>query len=170
MRALAGIVRDQWLLVLALALLGWAFAVAPSRAIEALEVSVRSFLQVLPLIFAIMGLVGLIQGWLSRDFIARMLGREGGTKALFLAAISGMVLIGPAYLIFPLLMTIHRQGARWAVIATVLFSYAVKIQMLPLEAGYLGWQFSLARTLLTLLFAVPVGLLVEWLMGENDKD
>jgi len=164
-RALARFVRHQWLLVLALFLLGWVFSVAPSKAFEALEVSVRSFLQVLPLITAIMGLVGLIQGWLSRDFIARVLGREGGTKALFLAAISGMVLIGPAYLIFPLLMTIHRQGARWAVIATVLFSYAVKIQMLPLEAGYLGWRFSLARTLLTLLFAVPVGLLVEWMMG-----
>ncbi|WP_268747550.1 hypothetical protein [Geoalkalibacter subterraneus] len=42
--------------------------------------------------------------------------------------------------------------------------------MLPLEAGYLGWEFSLARTLLTLLFAVPVGLLVEMLMGEKGKE
>jgi uncharacterized membrane protein YraQ (UPF0718 family) len=162
--------RDQWLLSLALVLFVWGFMVAPSRAMEALHVSVNAFLQVLPLIVAVMGLVGLIQAWLNRDLVARVLGREGGFKALFLAAFSGMVLIGPAYLIFPLLMTIHRQGARWAVIATVLFSYAVKIQMLPLEAGYLGWQFSLARTLLTLLFAVPVGLLVEWLMGENDKE
>jgi len=169
-RALARLARDQWLLSLALVLFVWGFMVAPSRAMEALHVSVNAFLQVLPLIVAVMGLVGLIQAWLNRDLVARVLGREGGFKALFLAAFSGMVLIGPAYLIFPLLMTIHRQGARWAVIATVLFSYAVKIQMLPLEAGYLGWQFSLARTLLTLLFAVPVGLLVEWLMGENDKE
>ena len=108
-----------------------------------------------------MGLVGLIQVLVSRDLVARLLGREGGIRALLIAAACGMILIGPAYVIFPMLLAIQRQGARWAVVVTVLASYAVKIQMIPLEAGLLGWRFSLLRAFFTLASAIPLGLLVE---------
>lgn len=158
------VVRAQWLLLLALGLWCWAAWASPERAFEALGISLRTFASVVPLVIAVMGLVGLIQTLIKPERISRLLGREAGWRALFLAAVCGMVLIGPAYLIFPLLMTLHRQGARWAVVATILASYAVKIQMIPLEVGFLGWRFSLARTLLTLAFAVPFGLAVEWLV------
>lgn len=158
------VVRSQWLLLLALGLWCWAAWASPERAFEALGISLRTFASVVPLVIAVMGLVGLIQTLVNPERISRLLGREAGWRALFLAAVCGMVLIGPAYLIFPLLMTLHRQGARWAVVATILASYAVKIQMIPLEVGFLGWRFSLARTLLTLAFAVPFGLAVEWLV------
>lgn len=162
------LLSSQWLLLLAIGLWCWAVWASPERAFEALGVSLRTFASVLPLVVAVMGLVGLIQALIKPERISRLLGREAGWRALFLGALCGMVLIGPAYLIFPLLMTLHRQGARWAVVATILASYAVKIQMIPLEVGFLGWRFSLARTLLTLAFAVPFGLAVEWLVeGRN---
>lgn len=161
---LGQLLRSQWLLLLAVALWCWAASVSPDRAFEALGVTLRTFGSVLPLVIAVMGLIGLIQALVRPERISGLLGREAGWRALWLAAVCGMVLIGPAYLIFPLLMSLHRQGARWAVVATILASYAVKIQMIPLEVGFLGWRFSVARALLTLLFAVPFGLLVEWLV------
>jgi uncharacterized membrane protein YraQ (UPF0718 family) len=36
--------------------------------------------------------------------------------------------------------------------------------MIPLEVQYLGWGFSLTRSLLTILFAIPIGLAVEAIM------
>lgn len=158
------LLRSQWLLLLAVSLWFWAAWFSSERAFEALGVAIRTFGSVLPLVFAVMGLIGLIQALTNPERISRLLGREGGWRGLWLAALCGMALIGPAYLIFPLLMSLHRQGARWAVIAIVLASYAVKIQMIPLEVGFLGWRFSLARTLLTLAFAVPFGLVVERLV------
>jgi uncharacterized membrane protein YraQ (UPF0718 family) len=158
------LLHSQWLLLLAIGLWCWAAWASPERALAALGVTLRTFGSVLPLVFAVMGLIGLIQSLTSPERVSRLLGREAGWRALWLAALCGMALIGPAYLIFPLLMSLHRQGARWAVVATVLASYAVKIQMIPLEVGFLGWRFSLARTLLTLIFAVPFGLAVEWLV------
>lgn len=159
-----GLIRSQWLLLLAVGLYLWAFGVSPERAGAAFAVAARTFLSVVPLLLAVMGLVGLIQVWVSRDLVARLLGREGGLRALLIAAACGTVLIGPAYLIFPMLLAIQRQGARWAVVVTVLATYAVKIQMIPLEAGMLGWKFSLLRSLFTLLCAIPLGLLVERLV------
>lgn len=165
--SLGTLVRSQWLLLAAIALYGWAFAASPEKAREALEISGRSFASVLLLIVAVMGLVGVIQVWVSRDLVARLLGREGGVRALFIAAACGTVLIGPAYIIFPLLMSIRTQGARWGVIATVLAAYAVKIPMIPLEVQFLGWGFSLSRSLLTILFAIPIGLAVEAVMERQ---
>ncbi|WP_432823788.1 hypothetical protein [Trichloromonas sp.] len=158
------LLRAQWLPLFTLLLYGWAYAVHPEQAGRALAFGAQTFASVALLIVAVMGLVGLTQVWISREAVARLLGREAGFKALLISALCGTMLIGPAYLIFPLLMSIHRQGARWAVIVTVLAAYAVKIPMIPLEIEFLGWGFSLTRSLLTILFAIPCGLIVEAIM------
>jgi len=157
----------QWLVSVVLILYLWAGWTAPERTVRALQSGGALLLSVALLIVAVMGLVGLIQVWISRDAVARLLGEEGGVKALLLAALCGTLLIGPPYIIFPLLMTVRKHGARWAVITIVLAAYAVKLPMIPLEVGFLGWPFSLGRSFLTLLFAIPTGLLVERLMGDS---
>jgi len=159
--------RSQWLLLLTAGLYLWAFKVSPQRAWQALEVGSTTFASVLLLIAAVFGLVGILQVWIRRDLIVRLLGREGGIKGLLIAALFGTLLIGPAYIIFPLLMSLQRQGARWAVIVIVLSSYAVKLQMIPIEIEFLGWPFSLGRSLLTIALAIPAGLLIEALMPQN---
>ena len=157
---------SQWLVSVALLLYLWAGWVAPEKTINALQSCGTLLLSVGLLVIAVMGLVGLIQVWISRDAVSRLLGKEGGVKALLLAALCGTLLIGPPYIIFPLLMTVRKHGARWAVITIVLAAYAVKLPMIPLEVGFLGWPFSLGRSILTLMFAIPTGLLVEKLMDD----
>lgn len=160
--------RGQWLSSAVLLLYLWAGWVAPERTVRALAAGGSLLLGVALLILAVMGLVGLVQVWISRDMVARLLGEEGGVRALLVAALCGTLLVGPPYVIFPLLMTVRRQGARWAVVSIVLAAYAVKLPMIPLEVGFLGWPFSLGRSLLTLLFAIPSGLLVERLMKRGE--
>lgn len=163
------LIRSQWLLLLAIGLYVWAFAASSGKAAAALSLAGGRLLSVAPLILAVMGLVGLLQVWISSDLVARLLGREAGLRGLLTAALCGTILIGPAYLIFPLLLAIQKQGARWAVIVIVLTSYAVKLQMIPLEVGFLGWKFSALRISLTLLLAIPLGLLVERLLENSGR-
>jgi uncharacterized membrane protein YraQ (UPF0718 family) len=160
---------SQWLVTVTLLLYLWAGWLTPERALYALQAGFTLMLSVVLLIVAVMGLVGLVQVWISHDAVARLLGKEGGPKALLIAALCGTLLIGPPYVIFPLLMAVRRHGARWAVITIVLAAYAVKLPMIPLEVGFLGWPFSLGRSILTLMFAIPTGLLVERLMPESDE-
>lgn len=158
----------QWLVSAALLLYLLAGWTAPEKALRALQSGGSLLLSVALLIIAVMGLVGLVQVWISPDAVARLLGKEGGPKALLLAALCGTLLIGPPYVIFPLLMTVRKHGARWAVVTIVLAAYAVKLPMIPLEVGFLGWPFSLGRSVLTLLFAIPTGLVVERLMNDSN--
>lgn len=129
---------SQWLVSMTLLLYLLAIWFAPERAWIALQAGGRLLLSVVLLVVAVMGLVGLVQVWISRDTVARLLGQEGGIKALIIAAVCGTLLIGPPYVIFPLLMAIRTQGARWAVVTIVLAAYAVKLPMIPLEVGFLG--------------------------------
>ncbi len=161
------LLRSQWLLLFTIGAYLYAFSVAPERAAKALNIGATTFASVTLLIISVFGLVGLLQTWISRDLIVRLLGREGGIKGLLIATLCGTVLIGPAYIIFPLLMSIQQQGARWAVITIVLTSYAVKLQMIPVEVGFLGWPFSLGRAVITIALAIPTGLLVEALMERR---
>lgn len=157
----------QWLLLFTVCLYGYTYLVAPERAANALQIGASTFASVILLILAVFGLVGLLQVWVSRDIIITLLGRDSGIKGLIIATLCGTVLIGPAYIIFPLLMSLQQQGARWAVITIVLTSYAVKVQMIPIEIGFLGWPFSLARAVITIALAIPTGLLVEAIMERH---
>ena len=166
---LGRLLLSQWIPLTVIALYIWAFDKNSEQALQALSQGLKIFLSVLPLIISVFGLVGLIQVWISRDFVVRLLGKEGGLKGLIIAVICGTLLIGPAYIIFPLLMSIHRQGARWAVITIVLSAYTVKIPMIPLEIQFLGWDFSFLRAFLTLLLAIPTGLFVEAFMERHER-
>jgi len=146
----------------------WAGIVAPQQAWMALQSGMGLFASVTLLICAVFALVGLIQTWIGREMIGRVLGREGGIRGLLLAVGCGVLLIGPAYVVFPLLMSLRRLGARWAVVAIVLAAYALKPQMLPIEAEFLGLPFTLVRAGLTLLLAIPLGLAVERFMPPDD--
>ena len=163
------LVRRHWLLILTIALYLWGFSVTPERTARALEHAALLFLSVIMLILAVFCLVGLLQVWISRDQIVRLLGRDSGIKGLLIAALCGTLLIGPAYIIFPLLMELRQRGARWAVVAIVLTSYAVKLQMIPIEVEFLGWPFAFGRLLIIVAMAVPIGLLLEALMEKTAR-
>ncbi|HFQ81717.1 MAG TPA: hypothetical protein ENK33_10155 [Desulfobacterales bacterium] len=148
----------------------WAWSVSPAKAMESLKYGAHLFASISVIILAVFALIGLINVRISRELIVSLLGQNSGVRGLLLAVGCGAVLVGPAYVIFPLLISVKQLGARWAVIAIVLASWSLKPQMLPIEAEFLGFHFALVRGLLVLLLAIPLGLAVEWLMpNESTK-
>ncbi len=145
----------------------WAWSVAPAKAYAALTYGIHLFASVLIIIVAVFALTGLIKIKLGGNFISSLLGYDSGVKGMLIALACGTLMIGPAYVIFPLLMAVKRLGARWAVIAIVLVAWAIKPQMLPIEAQFLGFPFALVRTGLIIIMAIPLGLFIEWLMPDE---
>lgn len=164
MRRLSEWAKDEILFILAVVLYAWAFAVSPSRAVQALQVGARQFVGVLPIIVAVFIALGIFNAWVDKKRIAGALGKESGFKGIVVASLAGTILIGPVYVVFPLLQSVREHGARWAVVGAVLAAWAVKVPMIPMEISMLGWRFSVARVVLVALAAAPIGLLLEWLM------
>jgi uncharacterized membrane protein YraQ (UPF0718 family) len=147
----------------------WAWSVSPAKAIESLKYGAHLFASISIIILAVFALIGLINVKLSRELIGSLLGQNSGVRGLLIAVGCGAVLVGPSYVIFPLLMSVRRLGARWAVVAIVLAAWSLKPQMLPIEAEFLGFHFALVRGALVLLLAIPFGLAVEWFMPDEGR-
>lgn len=152
------------LFVLAVLLYVWAFVVSPTRAVDALQSGAQALVGVLPIIAAVFAALGLFNVWVDKKKIAAVLGKGSGVKAIAIASIAGTMLVGPVYVIFPLMKAVREHGARWAVIGAVLAAWAVKVPMIPMEIAMLGWRFSMSRTVLVALAAIPIGYLLEWVM------
>jgi uncharacterized membrane protein YraQ (UPF0718 family) len=117
---------------------------------------------ILPAMFI---LVGLFEVWVPRASIEHFLGREAGWKAVPWLIVLATVQAGPLYGAFPVAVGLARKGcsARNVFIYLGAFS-SLKIPLLAFEVGFLGWQFSLARVLISLPAFIFVGVLVDRLV------
>ncbi|MBN2840689.1 MAG: hypothetical protein JXP37_07030 [Coriobacteriia bacterium] len=171
MKRLIKAVTSEFLVVVVAVLYAAAIVRDPGRAGEAAIASVRTFLDVLPIITAVFAALGLFSVWVDKKVVAERLGERSGFGTLVFAALFGTVLVGPVYVIFPLLKAVREHGARWAVVGAVLTAWAVKIPMVPLEMGMLGVRFSTSRLVLVALAAIPLGLLLELAMrSSSDRE
>jgi uncharacterized membrane protein YraQ (UPF0718 family) len=159
--------QNEALFVLAILLYTWAVIASPEKAAEALVSGAQVFLSTLPIIVAVFLALGLFNVWVDKKKVAGALGKGGGLRSIVLASLAGTILVGPVYVIFPLMKAVREHGARWAVIGAVLAAWAVKIPMVPMEMSMLGVTFSVTRIVLVALAAIPIGLLMEWIMGED---
>jgi uncharacterized membrane protein YraQ (UPF0718 family) len=131
---------------------------------QALILSARTAASVALIIISVFSALGLFGVLVDKQAIGRRLGHGTGIRTLVIAAGFGTVLVGPVYAIFPLLKAFREHGARWGVIVAVMTAWAVKIPMIPLEIRFLGWEFSVVRSALTVVAAVMMGLLFDRLM------
>lgn len=73
-----------------------------------------------------------------------------------------MLQAGPLYGAFPVAYLLYRKGSSVRNIFIYLGAFSsMKIPMLGIEIGYLGIQFSLVRTLVSLPLFIGIGYLME---------
>jgi uncharacterized membrane protein YraQ (UPF0718 family) len=120
---------------------------------------------VLPAMFV---LVGLFDVWVPRNFVERHVGRDSGPLAILWMVLLGTLQAGPLYAAFPVAVALWRKGTAPRNVFIYLGAFcALKIPMLTFEAAFLGWQFSLVRTAVTLPVFICLGYLLERLLPAD---
>jgi uncharacterized membrane protein YraQ (UPF0718 family) len=123
------------------------------------RVSVFELLSFVPFIFII---VGLFDVWVPKEKIQKHLGKDSGVKGMFLVVLLAMLQAGPLYGAFPVAYVLHKKGTSVRNIFIYLGAFSsMKIPMLGIEIGYLGVEFTLARTIISLPLFIAIGLLME---------
>jgi uncharacterized membrane protein YraQ (UPF0718 family) len=106
-------------------------------------------------------LVGLFDVWVPRRIVERHVGSAAGPLAILWMILLGTLQAGPLYGAYPVAVALYRKGASLRNIFIYLGAFsAMKIPMLTFEVGFLGWRFSLTRTLVT----VPVFVVLAYVM------
>jgi uncharacterized membrane protein YraQ (UPF0718 family) len=155
-----------WLFLLAVGgLYGLAGLLDPAVAAGALGTLTALLLRVLPvlvLVFCLLFLVGL---FLERAWLVRHLGAASGLGGWALTVVCGVLSAGPLYAWYPLLGELKQKGMSSALIATFLYSRALKLPLLPLMVHYFGGAYTALLSLCIVLFSILCGLAMRRLPG-----
>jgi uncharacterized membrane protein YraQ (UPF0718 family) len=131
--------------------------------------SLRDFLIEMALVLPPMFLlVGLFDVWVPRELVERHAGRRAGAAAIPWMVLLATLQAGPLYGAFPVAVSLWRKGCAPRNVFIYLGAFsAMKLPMLTFEVAFLGWSFSLARTLITLPVFIVVGVVMEKLLPSG---
>lgn len=145
-----------------------AISLAKSRekTVAAFRVAVNALKRLLPGVLAVIGIIGLILGFVPPGWIARTMGQERGLLGFVFASLLGSILFIPAIIAFPLAGSLLEMGASvLAVSAFITTLTMIGFVFLPLEVREMGGRFALLRNGLSLLAALLVAFLMHLALG-----
>jgi len=138
----------------------------PELALTALTGFAGMLFKVLPILAVVfVFLLGI--NLLGPERIRKQLGRESGGKGWLIAAVAGIFISGPPYLLYPLLGELRKQGVRDAFLGVILYNRNVKIPFVPVMIYYFGIAYTLILSTYILLFAFLNGKILEVLLARR---
>jgi len=126
------------------------------------------FLEMIAFLPALFILIGLLDVWIPREKVERHIGKESGARGMVWVILLAMLQAGPLYGAFPVSYLLWKKGCSVRNIFIYLGAFAtLKIPMLTFETGFLGWRFTLVRTVLTLPVFTLIAFAMERLIDKK---
>ena len=146
------------------------FLICPGKSLLALKRGIILLLRMLPIFLCVVLFSSFIAIFLSPKTIQKYMGKQSGLKGVIIAALLGTIIVGPLWVLFPLFGTLLKKGARISVVGAMIGTFAIKTPWIPYAASFLGWPFIIITVILTLIYAILEGLLMEKILnGENSN-
>ena len=139
----------------------WAFVKSPDLPLRGFQVSFELLQDVwLPLLLGFC-LAGFFDVLISRDMLIRWMGERSGFQGIFLGWLIGLLMPGGPYIVFPIAASLFKQGIGVGPLITFITAKSLlsPIRMFSWEAPFLGWPFTAARTIPSLILPPLVGLI-----------
>ncbi|HEU4335061.1 MAG TPA: permease [Candidatus Eisenbacteria bacterium] len=116
-------------------------------------------------------IAGAISVFVSQGAVMKYLGPGANKAAAYsVAAVSGTVLAVCSCTVLPLFAGIHRRGAGLGPASAFLYSGpAINVLAIILTARVLGFEIGVARAVGAVLFAVVIGLLMQWIFRREER-
>ncbi len=128
-----------------------------------------SFIEMIVFIPFLFIIVGLFDVWFPKEKIEKHVGKDSGIKGILTVVVLAMLQAGPLYGAFPVAYILYKKGADIRNIFIYLGAFSsLKIPMLGIEIGYLGLDFTLARTLVALPLFIAIGYAMEWYLKNRN--
>jgi len=132
-----------------------------TKAKRALIMAVRVLLNILPVIFAIIILMGLLLGFVPKEYISKVIGEQAGIGGVFIVAVLGAVLHIPSLISFPLAGGLLEGGASVTSVAVFITTLTmIGMVTLPLEIKELGRRMALLRNGMSFVIAIIIGVIM----------
>ncbi|MEA2074359.1 MAG: permease [Euryarchaeota archaeon] len=137
------------------------YLLKPDSIQKALKASGNVLIQIVPVLFLILILMGIVNYFVKPKTVSKYVGKGSGIKGWFLAVSTGMLSHGPIYIWYPLLKDLRDQGMRSGLVAVFLYNRAIKIPLLPLMVYYFGTVFVVLLLIYMVIASIVEGKVIE---------
>lgn len=138
-----------------------------SNALHSIALQTKTMLLVIPPIFI---LLGLLDVWVPREKMIKVMGENAGVKGPILAFLLGSFAAGPLYGAFPFAAVLMKKGASFANILIFIGAWSTtKIPMLLFEIASLGLRFALSRLIIDIVGIIVIALAIQATIPQDEK-
>jgi len=127
-----------------------------------------TMLQIVPPIFL---LIGLLDVWVPRETMIKLMGEKSGLLGISVAFIFGTLAAGPLVAAFPVAMIMLKKGARYGNVVFFLSIWAsAKLPIIFFQISTLGLKFTIYSNIVLISFYLVSSFLIEKLMGKEVEE
>lgn len=142
----------------------------PQTEITVLRFTGKNFLNFLFMLTPVFVCIGLLDTWIERDTMVKIMGEKSGCKGTLAALFLGMVTAVPLYALLPVAGVLLKKGSRISnVLLFLCASAGIRIPLLLFEVSSLGWRFTAVRFGVNVVAVLAIAFIVEALLTEEDK-
>jgi uncharacterized membrane protein YraQ (UPF0718 family) len=136
-----------------------------TRLKTALHNTGRTLFMVLPILLAVIGLMGLFEALVTTEMIHSLFKGSAFVDTL-IGTLAGAISVGQPFLSYAMGGELLNEGVTlYAVTAFILSFVTLGLVQLPLEWGLFGTRFTVLRNGLSFLFALLISMLTVTILG-----
>jgi uncharacterized membrane protein YraQ (UPF0718 family) len=145
-------------------------AIYPALGQKSLDITWRNILEMLSVMPPIFILLGLLDVWVDRGIMIKLMGEKSGLIGIAIAFFLGSAAAGPLYAAFPIAGVLLKKGSKLSNVLIFIGAWSTtKIPMLLFETSSMGWRFMLTRFIIDLPGIALIAYVTEKLMNDKDK-
>jgi len=146
------------------------YALYPSIGHKSINITWSNTVEMLSVIPPIFVLLGLLDVWVQRETMIKLMGEKSGILGILIAFFLGSAAAGPLYAAFPIAGVLLQKGSKLSNILIFIGAWSTtKIPMLLFEASSMGWKFMITRFVIDIPGIMAIAYVTERLMNEKEK-
>lgn len=140
-----------------------------SLGLSALESSGFQFLSMLKIVPPIFLLIGLLDVWVPRETMIKLMGDKSGMIGIAIAFLMGTLTAGPLVAAFPVAMIMLKKGARYANVLFFLMIWASsKLPIIFFQATTLGLTYTIISNITLIIVYLIGSIIIEKMLSKNE--
>ena len=146
------------------------YALYPSVGQKSINITWNNTVEMLSVIPPIFILLGLLDVWVQRETMIKLMGEKSGILGILIAFFLGSAAAGPLYAAFPIAGVLLKKGSKFSNVLIFIGAWSTtKIPMLLFEATSMGWKFMMTRFVINIPGIILIAYVTERLINEKEK-
>lgn len=143
----------------------------PETGQQSLSFTAKNFISFLFMLTPVFVCIGLLDEWVDRDTMIKIMGEKSGIKGILIAFFFGIITAVPFYALLPIAAVLIKKRSRLSnVLIFICSSASIRIPLLLFEVSSMGFQFMLVRLILNICVVFIISFLIDMLLNNKDKD